>query len=122
MIIQCSLNDKGPELVVFRHGQSAAFMAASVGRLTGRRGVCLVISGRGTGTPAPRPGARSPYALEQTHQTLDSVSIMRPVTQYRVEINSANSTGETVANALRAAMIPRQGAAFLAFLRTLRRS
>src|SRR5215475_6310139 len=43
------LNDEGPRLIVCRHEQNAAFMAAAVGRLTGRPGVCLVTSGPGTG-------------------------------------------------------------------------
>ena len=30
------LNDEGPELIVCRHEQNAAFVAAAVGRLTGR--------------------------------------------------------------------------------------
>jgi acetolactate synthase I/II/III large subunit len=42
------LNDEGPKLIVCRHEQNAAFMAAEVGRLTGRPGVCLVTSGPGT--------------------------------------------------------------------------
>lgn len=41
------LKDKGPELIVCRHEQNAAFMAAAVGRLTGKPGVCLVTSGPG---------------------------------------------------------------------------
>ena len=41
------LVDRGPQLVVCRHEQNAAFMAAAVGRLTGRPGVCLVTSGPG---------------------------------------------------------------------------
>ena len=40
------LCDEGPQLIVCRHEQNAAFMAAAVGRLTGRPGVCLVTSGR----------------------------------------------------------------------------
>jgi acetolactate synthase I/II/III large subunit len=43
------LRDEGPQLIVCRHEQSAAFMAAAIGRLTGRPGVCLVTSGPGTG-------------------------------------------------------------------------
>ena len=43
------MNDEGPELIVCRHEQNAAFMAAAVGRLTGRPGVCLVTSEPGTG-------------------------------------------------------------------------
>jgi hypothetical protein len=38
------LRDEGPQLVLCRHEQNAAFMAAAVGRLTGRPGICLVTS------------------------------------------------------------------------------
>src|SRR5215469_2627118 len=44
-----ALRDEGPQLIVCRHEQNAAFMAAAIGRLTGRPGVCLVTSGPGTG-------------------------------------------------------------------------
>ncbi len=36
------LQERGPELIVCRHEQNAAFMAAAIGRLTGKPGVCLV--------------------------------------------------------------------------------
>ena len=36
------LKEKGPEVIVCRHEQNAAFMAAAMGRLTGTPGVCLV--------------------------------------------------------------------------------
>ncbi len=39
------LDDEGPELIVCRHEQNAAFIAGAIGRLTGRPGVCLVTSG-----------------------------------------------------------------------------
>src|SRR5258707_12517449 len=42
------LADMGPQLVVCRHEQNAAFMAAAIGRLTGTPGVVLVTSGPGT--------------------------------------------------------------------------
>lgn len=44
-----ALQDKGPEIIVARHEQNAAFMAQAVGRLTGKPGVVLVTSG-----PVPR--------------------------------------------------------------------
>ena len=124
------LNDEGPRLIVCRHEQNAAFMAAAIGRLTGRPGVCLVTSGPGTGNLVTGAATATtegdpmvaiggavglPDSLKQTHQTLDSVAMMRPVTKYSVEINSPHSTGEVVANAFRAAVTPRQGAAFIAF-------
>ena len=124
------LNDEGPRLIVCRHEQNAAFMAGAIGRLTGRPGVCLVTSGPGTGNlvtgaatattegdPMVAIGGsvRLPDALKQTHQTLDSVAMMKTVTKYSVAINSPDSAGEVVANAFRAAMTPRAGAAFIAF-------
>jgi acetolactate synthase-1/2/3 large subunit len=124
------LNDGGPKLILCRHEQNAAFMAAAVGRLTGRPGVCLVTSGPGTGNlvtgAATATTEGDPMvaiggsvgrtdALKQTHQTLDSVAMMKPVTKYSVAINAPETTGEVVANAFRAAMTPRAGAAFIAF-------
>src|SRR6476659_10596937 len=43
-----ALHDSGPRLVICRHEQNAALMAAAVGRLTGTPGVALVTSGPGT--------------------------------------------------------------------------
>jgi acetolactate synthase-1/2/3 large subunit len=123
-----ALNDspRGLELVVCRHEQNAAFMAAAVGRLTGRPGVCLVTSGPGTsnlvtgaatatseGDPMIAIGGVVP--LKQVHQTMDSVAVMKPVTKYSAAIATADATGEVVANAFRASMAPRAGAAFIAF-------
>jgi acetolactate synthase I/II/III large subunit len=123
------LNDEGPELVVCRHEQGAAFMAAAIGRLTGRPGVCLVTSGPGTanlatglltatteGDPVVAIGGAVPLvdSLKQTHQSMDSVSMMRSVTKYSVEVRSPHVMGEVVANAFRAAVNPRQGASFIA--------
>jgi acetolactate synthase-1/2/3 large subunit len=126
------LNDEGPPLIVCRHEQNAAFMAAAVGRLTGRPGVCLVTSGPGTGNlvtgaatattegdPMVAIGGVVPLtdALKQTHQSMDSVAIMKPVTKFSVAINAPDAAGEAVANAFRAAIAPRAGASFIAFPR-----
>ena len=43
-----ALADTGPQVVVCRHEQYAAFMAGAIGRLTGTPGVVLVTSGPGT--------------------------------------------------------------------------
>ena len=89
------LRDEGPQLIVCRHEQNATFMAAAIGRLTGRPGVCLVTSGPGTGNlvtgaatattegdPMVAIGGVVPLqdTLKQTHQSMDSVAIMKPVT------------------------------------------
>ena len=119
-----------PELVVCRHEQNAAFMSAAIGRLTGRPGVCLVTSGPGTsnlvtgmatatseGDPMVAIGGVVPLAdtLKQVHQTMDSVTIMKPVTKYSVAVPTPDAAGEVVANAFAAAVSPRAGAAFIAF-------
>lgn len=126
------LRDEGPQLIVCRHEQNAAFMAAAIGRLTGRPGVCLVTSGPGTanlvtgaatatteGDPMVAIGGVVPLVdtLKQTHQSMDSVAIMKPVTKFSVAIESPDATGEAVMNAFRVAVAPRAGAAFIAFPR-----
>jgi len=83
------LRDEGPRLIVCRHEQNAAFMAAAVVRLSGRPGVCLVTSGPGTGNLVTGAATATtegdpmvaiggvvalPDTLKQTHQTMDSVA------------------------------------------------
>jgi acetolactate synthase-1/2/3 large subunit len=124
------LRDEGPQLIVCRHEQNAAFMAAAIGRLTGRPGVCLVTSGPGTGNLVTGVATATtegdpmvaiggvvslPDTLKRTHQSMDSVAIMKPVTKFSVAINAPDAAGEAVVNAFRAAMAPRAGAAFIAF-------
>jgi len=126
------LRDEGPQLIVCRHEQNAAFMAAAIGRLTGRPGVCLVTSGPGTGNlvtgaatattegdPMVAIGGVVPLGdtLKQTHQSMDSVAIMKPVTKFSVAVNAPEAAGEAVVNAFRAAMAPRAGASFIALPR-----
>jgi acetolactate synthase I/II/III large subunit len=126
------LRDEGPQVIVCRHEQNAAFMAAAIGRLTGRPGVCLVTSGPGTGNLVTGAATATtegdpmvaiggvvslPDTLKQTHQSMDSVAIMKPVTKFSVAINAPDAAGEAVVNAFRAAMVPRAGASFIAFPR-----
>lgn len=131
------LRDEGPRLIVCRHEQNAAFMAAAVGRLTGRPGVCLVTSGPGTGNLVTGVATATtegdpmvaiggvvslPDTLKQTHQSMDSVAIMKPVTKFSVAINAPDAAGEAVVNAFRAAVSPRAGAAFIAFPKDVQRA
>jgi acetolactate synthase I/II/III large subunit len=126
------LRNEGPQLILCRHEQNAAFMAAAIGRLTGRPGVCLVTSGPGTGNLVTGAATATtegdpmvaiggvvplPDTLKQTHQSMDSVAIMKPVTKLSVAINAPDAAGEAVVNAFRAAMAPRPGASFIAFPR-----
>ena len=117
-----------PELVVCRHEQNAAFIAGAIGRITGRPGVCLVTSGPGTsnlatglitatteGDPVVAIGgavARNQDA-KRTHQSMQSIALMKPVTKYAVQAESAESVPEILNNAFRIAGAPRKGAAFV---------
>ena len=121
-----ALLDGGPELVVCRHEQNAAFMAAAVGRLTGIPGVALVTSGPGTtnlatglitATTEQDPmiaicGAvgRSDR-LKRTHQSMDAIAALKPFTKYTGEVNDPDNVPEAVANAFRAAVTAPRGAA-----------
>ncbi|HLH75749.1 MAG TPA: thiamine pyrophosphate-binding protein [Candidatus Binataceae bacterium] len=84
--------------MVCRHEQNAAFSAGGIGRLTGRVVVALVTSGPGCsnlvtglvnveGQPMVALGGAVPGSarLKQTHQTLDTVALMRPVTKFAAE-------------------------------------
>lgn len=123
-----ALVDSGIELVVCRHEQNAAFIAAGMGKMTGRAGVCLVTSGPGAtnlvtgfatanseGMPVVGFGGTVPRGelLKDTHQSLDSVNLFRPVTRYSAEIEAPEAIGEVVANAFRAAESGRRGAAYV---------
>ncbi|HYZ69197.1 MAG TPA: acetolactate synthase AlsS [Mycobacterium sp.] len=121
-----TLVDGGPELVVCRHEQNAAFMAAAVGRLTGTPGVALVTSGPGTTNLATglitANTEQDPMIaicgsvsrvdrLKRTHQSMDAVAALRPFTKYTGEVNHPDNVPEAIANAIRAATTAPRGAA-----------
>ncbi|WP_337263507.1 MULTISPECIES: acetolactate synthase AlsS [unclassified Serratia (in: enterobacteria)] len=114
--------------VVVRHEANAAFMAAAVGRLTGKAGVALVTSGPGssnliTGLATATSEGDAVVALggavkradnlKQTHQSMDTVSMFRPVTKYCAEVHAGSAISEVMANAFRSAEFGRPGAAFI---------
>jgi acetolactate synthase I/II/III large subunit len=117
------------KVVVCRHEQNAALIAQGIGRMTGRAGVCLVTSGPGCtnlttglatanyeGDAVVALGGAVPLAdrLKLAHQSLDTVSLFRPVTKFAAEITSGHGIPEVVAAAFRAAECGRPGAAFVA--------
>jgi acetolactate synthase-1/2/3 large subunit len=121
-----ALLDGGPRLIVCRHEQNAAFMAAAVGRLTGTPGVALVTSGPGTTNLAtglitatteqdPMVAICGAVAradrLKRTHQTMDAVAALKPFTKHTGEVNDPDNVPEAIANAIRAAVAPPRGAA-----------
>src|ERR1700678_1118355 len=123
-----TLKSSSIETVVCRHEQNAAFIAGGIGRLTGRAGVAIATSGPGVsnlttglatanseGDPMVALGGAVPVAerLKSVHQTMDAVSICKPITKYAAEVDSPASTAEVLAAAFRAAESARPGSAFV---------
>jgi acetolactate synthase-1/2/3 large subunit len=123
-----TLLDSTIKTVVCRHEQNAAFIAGGIGRMTGKAGVTLVTSGPGCsnlvtglatanseGDPVVAIGGAVATAdrLKQIHQSMDTVSLFRPITKFTAEIDSLDSVSEVIANASRAAESGRPGAAFV---------
>ncbi|MGO4444688.1 acetolactate synthase AlsS [Mycobacterium sp. 2YAF39] len=120
-----ALLDSSAEVVVCRHEQNAAFMAAAIGRLTGVPGVVAVTSGPGTtnlatglitATTEQDPlvaicGAVSrDQRLKRTHQSMDAAGLLSTVTKFTGEVNAPDDVAETVANAFRIAAAHPRGA------------
>jgi acetolactate synthase I/II/III large subunit len=123
-----TLKSSSIETVVCRHEQNAAFIAGGIGRLTGRAGVAIATSGPGVsnlttglatanseGDPLVALGGSvaTAQSLKQIHQTLQAVSVLKPVTRFCAEAGSSESIGEVMANAFRAAESDRPGAAYV---------
>jgi acetolactate synthase I/II/III large subunit len=119
-----SLRNSKIELVLTRHEQGAAFMAATHGRLTGRPGVCLSTLGPGalnlsTGAAYAHLGAMPMVLLtgqkaimssrQARFQIVDVVASMRPLTKMTRQIVSASSIPTLVRDAFRVAMEERPG-------------
>jgi acetolactate synthase-1/2/3 large subunit len=119
-----SLRRSSIELVVTRHEQPAAFMAATYGRLTGKPGVALSTLGPGAlnlvtgaaygflgGMPLVLITGQKPIRQSrQAHfQIVDVVGAMRPLTKQAQQIVSASSIPTLVRNAFRIAAEERPG-------------
>ena len=119
-----SLRKSRIELIVTRHEQAAAFMAATHGRLTGRPGVCLSTLGPGalnftTGAAYAHLGAMPMLMLtgqkpiksarQGRFQIVDIVGAMRPLTKMTRHIVSAASIPTLVRDAFRIASEERPG-------------
>ena len=120
-----SLRTSNIRLIVTRHEQAAAFMAATYGRLTGKAGVCLSTLGPGamnlvTGIAhaqligAPLVAITGQKALRENWQArfqlIDVVRLMRPVTKSAVSIADPNTIPTIVRNAFKLAQAERPGA------------
>jgi acetolactate synthase-1/2/3 large subunit len=123
-----TLRDSTIQTVVCRHEQNAAFIAGGIGRMTGKAGVAIATSGPGVsnlvtglatanseGDPLVALGGSVSVAdrLKSLHQTMDSVSVCKPVTKYSAEVDSPAATAEVLSAAFRAAESDRPGSAFV---------
>lgn len=122
------LKDRGPEVILCRHEQNAAFMAAAVGRLTGKPGVCLVTSGPGAanlatglvtataeGDPIVALAGAVPRGdqAKNRHQSTDNEGLFKSITKFSVEVEDAANVSEVIADAFRKATSSPSGAAFV---------
>ena len=123
-----SLRTSTIELVITRHEQAAAFMAATYGRLTGKPGVCITTLGPGAlnlATAAAyahlgampmvmitgQKGIRS--SRQARFQMVDIVATMRPLTKLAHQIVSTGTIPTLVREAFRIAQEERQGPVLL---------
>jgi acetolactate synthase-1/2/3 large subunit len=129
-----TLVDSKIQTVVCRHEQNAAFIAGGIGRMTGKAGVCIATSGPGVsnlvtglatanseGDPVVALGGAvaTDESLKHLHQTMDSVSICKPVTKFSASVGAPHAVAEVVSNAFRAAEAGRPGAAFVSLPRDI---
>jgi acetolactate synthase-1/2/3 large subunit len=123
-----SLRESKIQLILTRHEQAAGFMATTVGRLTGKAGVCLSTLGPGatnfvTAAAYAQLGAmpmvmitgQKPIRVsKQAHfQIVNVVAMMRPLTKGTWQIVSAESIPARIREAFRRAEEERPGATHL---------
>ena len=120
-----SLRTSKIKLILTRHEQTAAFMAATYGRLTGKAGVCFSTLGPGatnliTGVAhaqligAPFVSISGQKAVRGNRQArfqlIDIVSMMRPITKDAVSLIDPGTIPTVLRNAFKLAQAERPGA------------
>lgn len=123
-----SLRKSQIKLILTRHEQSAGFMAATYGRLTGKTGVSLSTLGPGAtnlvtagayaylgGMPMLMITGQKPIkkSKQGRFQILDVVGMMQPLTKYTHQLASADNIPSRVREAFRLAEEEKPGAVHL---------
>ena len=123
-----SLSRSRIRFVPVRHEQAGAYMADAYGRLTGRAGVCLGTLGPGatnlvTGVAdafldrAPLVVLTGQGDLErmhkESHQFLDVLEIMRPITKWNARVGDPSIVPEVVRKAFKVAEAEKPGSTHL---------
>jgi acetolactate synthase I/II/III large subunit len=126
--LNAALEDSPVRFVPVRHEQGGAFIADVYGRLTGRAGVCLGTLGPGATNlvtaiadayldRAPLVALTGQAELErqhkESHQYIDVVSLMRPITKWNTRISDPAITAEAVRKAFKLAEQEKPGATHL---------
>lgn len=127
-LLENSKNPRTPKFILTRHEQNAAFMAAGVGRITGKPGVVLTTSGPGasnlatglvTATAEGDPvlaisgQVQRTDLLRLTHQSMKNAALFEPITKYSAEVQEPENISEVIANAYQEAEAAKQGASFV---------
>ncbi|HEX8646651.1 MAG TPA: acetolactate synthase large subunit [Thermoleophilaceae bacterium] len=120
-----SLASSSIDFVPVRHEQGGAYMADVYGRLTGRAGVCLGTLGPGamnlTTAVADAFLDRAPLVAltgqsdlermhKESHQYIDIVGVMQPITKWNARLSDANIIPEVVRKAFKVAESEKPGA------------
>ncbi len=123
-----SLSRSSIKLILTRHEQGAGFMAATLGRLTGKVGVCLSTLGPGAtnfvtaaayaqlgGMPILMITGQKPIkqSKQGQFQIIDVVDMMRPITKYTHQIVGGDNIPSRVREAFRLAAEEKPGATHL---------
>src|SRR3989454_5324707 len=123
-----SLSDSSIQFVPVRHEQGGAYMADAYGRLTGRAGVCLGTLGPGATNlvtavadafldRAPLVALTGQSDLtemhKESHQYIDVVRMMKPVTKWNARIHDPEIIPEAVRKAFAVAEREKPGATHL---------
>jgi acetolactate synthase-1/2/3 large subunit len=123
-----SLAASSVSFVPVRHEQGGAYMADMYGRLTGRAGVCLGTLGPGATNlltavadafldRAPLVALTGQADLErmhkESHQYIDLVEMMRPITKWNARVTSPEIVPEVVRKAFKVAESEKPGATHL---------
>jgi len=112
------------KLIVCRHEQNAAFMAAAVGRITGIPGVCIATSGPGAGNlttgliTATTEGdpvvaivgsVQRLMSTKHTHQSMKALDILRPTSKLATGIDVEDQAAEVLLSCFRTASTSPKG-------------
>jgi acetolactate synthase I/II/III large subunit len=126
--LNAALEESDVRFVPVRHEQGGAYIADVYGRLTGRAGVCLGTLGPGATNlvtavadafldRAPLVALTGQADLErqhkESHQYIDVVSLMRPITKWNARLSDPAITAEVVRKAFKVAESEKPGSTHL---------